>query len=92
MFAAIAVAGALGDTQPPPVYTIHAATLEDAGRQHGVLARERIEQWFASAEMGKIFSWVEEESERPSSAVPWVTIKTIHWEGTGAEHIHDIRI
>ena len=35
----------------PPIYNITASSMYDAGRQHGVLAAERIAGWFAGDEV-----------------------------------------
>jgi hypothetical protein len=37
---------------PPPFYRIRATTLNDAGYQHGVLAKTQIQKWFQSDEVG----------------------------------------
>lgn len=45
-------------SQAPPLFRITAKSPYDAGLQHGHLAQDRIQAWFASVEMQSVFAFV----------------------------------
>jgi hypothetical protein len=50
--------GKLNNNFHPPIYNITATSMYDAGRQHGVLAGDRIRRWFAGDEIQALVAFV----------------------------------
>eukprot|EP00040_Diaphanoeca_grandis_P018940 m.99711 g.99711 ORF g.99711 m.99711 type:complete len:395 (-) comp27181_c0_seq2:117-1301(-) len=48
----------------PPLFNITATSLYDAGRQHGVLASDRIRKWFDSEELRDLATFVKQSAGR----------------------------
>jgi len=76
---------------PPPIFHIAASSLYDAGRQHGFLARQRIQGWFALGEMQAAFAFVAHQPEifnalkqRNSAAFPEL-VEELHGVADGAD-------
>ena len=68
----------------PPIYNITASSLYDAGKQHGAQAKERIQGWFQSDEIGELRKFAVED---PIGIVAYEQVRRRHIAGVSCHMI-----